>query len=261
MRLMENFPDGTFSISRQKQWIVNNLTGSRIIFRSLSKEADRIRGWTLHEVIMDECYLIEDNIYEAVILPTLSTTGGTVCMISTPGPKNWFYWEVMNAKMGEKNYSYYQFTILDNPFIVPEEKERILKKKNDPTIRREWFCEFDEGANQVFRPRKTDSINFYVDHKHESFFVFAYDPARKGRDRAGYTCYQVCNGKVFVIKSGFIPDEFKGQWNSQFDWMLENILCDHDYRVVVDCTGVGDGVVLLMQEYGIEVHMAIQYTA
>lgn len=43
MRLMENFPEGTFTEVRKKNWIVNNLTGSRIIFRSLSDEAARIR--------------------------------------------------------------------------------------------------------------------------------------------------------------------------------------------------------------------------
>lgn len=42
-RLIENFPEGTFVESKQKGWITNTLTGSRIIFRSLSKEADRIR--------------------------------------------------------------------------------------------------------------------------------------------------------------------------------------------------------------------------
>lgn len=43
LRMIENFPEGTFVESRQKGWITNTMTGSRIIFRSLSKEADRIR--------------------------------------------------------------------------------------------------------------------------------------------------------------------------------------------------------------------------
>lgn len=259
-RLIENFPEWTFVESKQKWWITNTMTGSRIIFRSLSKEADRIRWWTLHEVIMDECYLIDDSIFESVILPTLSTTGGSVCMISTPGPKNWFYWEVMKGKQGETGYSYYQFTILDNPFIVPEERERIMKKQNDPVIRREWFCEFDDMANQVFRPTKTSDLSYYTNHKDVAYYVFAYDPARKGNDRAGYTCFMVYNGKVFVIKSWFIPDQYKSTWEWQFKWMEENIFNEHDYDIVMDATGVGDGVVALLQQKR-KVHMGLQYVS
>ena len=128
---------------------------------------------------MDECYLIGDDIYESVLLPTLSTTGGAVCMISTPGPKNWFYWEVMKGKMKEPGYSYYQFTLDDNPFIVPDERARIEKRKFDPIIRREWYCEFDDLSNQVFRPERITDISFFMENKTKAFFVVAYDPARK----------------------------------------------------------------------------------
>ena len=71
----------------------------------------------------------------------------------------------MKAQTNEPDYSYYQFTIHENPFIVPEERERILKKKNDPVIQREYFCKFDDGANQIFRPVKTDDLDFYNENK------------------------------------------------------------------------------------------------
>ncbi len=150
---------------------------------------------------MDECFLVGDDIFESVLMPTLSTTGGTMCMVSTPGPKNWFFWEVMKARQGEPEYAYYQFTLHENPFIVPSERERILKKKDDPIIRREYFCEFDEGGNQVFRPLKTDDLQLYVLHHEEAWFVLAWDPARKGKDRSAFTCFMVYADKVLAIRS------------------------------------------------------------
>ena len=93
---------------------------------------------------MDECYLVADEVFESVLMPTLSTTEGTICMLSTPGPKNWFYWEVMKARQKEESYAYYQFTLDENPFIGPQERARLLKKKDDPIIQREYFCKFDE---------------------------------------------------------------------------------------------------------------------
>jgi len=42
--------------------------------------------------------------------------------------------------------------------------------------------------------------------------------------------------------------------------MKENIFNEHEYEIVVDCTGVGDGVVALMQKE-FKVHMAVQYMA
>lgn len=42
-RMIENFPEGTFVFNKMKNWVTNTITGSRVIFRSLSKEADRIR--------------------------------------------------------------------------------------------------------------------------------------------------------------------------------------------------------------------------
>lgn len=150
---------------------------------------------------MDECYLVDDDVFESVLMPTLSTTGGSICMLSTPGTKNWFFWEVMKARQKEEDYAYYQFTIDENPFIVPSERARILKKKDDPIIRREYYCEFDDGGNSVFRPKKTDDYSFYNEHHEKAWYILAYDPARKGKDRAGYTCLMVAGGKVFVIRS------------------------------------------------------------
>lgn len=71
----------------------------------------------------------------------------------------------MKGQTGEPDYSYYQFTVDENPFIVPAEKERIYKRRDDPAIQREYFCKFDDGANQIFRPTKTEELDFFTENK------------------------------------------------------------------------------------------------
>jgi len=262
LRLIENYPEGIFVESKKKWWITNTLTGSRIIFRSLSEEAARIRWWTLNEIIMDECYLVSDDVFESVLMPTLSTTEGTICMLSTPGPKNWFYWEVMKARQQEESYAYYQFTLDENPFIGPQERARLLKKKDDPIIQREYFCKFDEGGNAIFRPYKTEDFDFYNQYHKEAHFVLAYDPARQGKDRSGYTCFMVCNNQAFILKSWFIPDAYKKwSWELQYQWFEENIFNDwHNWLMVMDATGIGNGAVAIFQQKR-KIEMVVIYTS
>lgn len=117
---------------------------------------------------MDECYLISDMVYKKVICPTVSTTGGSIFMISTPGPKNWFYWEVVHGQQNKKGYAPYQFTIVDNPFITDEEREDIMSQQSDPSIQQEYFCQFSDDANAVFRPIKTIDLTFFNRYKGQS---------------------------------------------------------------------------------------------
>jgi hypothetical protein len=261
--MLENFPEGSFTINRNKQIITNNMTQSRIIFRSLSEWGQRIRGMTNHEIIMDECFLVSDEIFEQILMPTLSTTGWPICMISTPGPINWFYWQCQKALQWEEGYSYYECLLDDNPFIVPEEKKRLYANKEDPIIQQEYFGKFSSSANSVFRPNKTSDTDFVRDYYDQSYFVFAYDPARKGKDRAGYILYLVANGQIYSLRSWFIPQQYKVTWDLQKKYIQEQILKDippERYYFVMDCTGVGDGVVAIMQET-FKVHTVLNYTS
>jgi phage terminase large subunit-like protein len=95
---IKQFPEGWFVSNMNENYIENTITGNRIYFRSLSEGGDRVRGFTAHVVIMDECFLIDNEVFEKIILPTTTTTGGQIFLISTPGPKNWFWKECVRAK-------------------------------------------------------------------------------------------------------------------------------------------------------------------
>lgn len=252
------YSDNIFKIDRQKSIITNNMTNSRIIFRSLSEWWDRVRWNTLHEVIMDECYLIDDEIFDNVILPTVTVTWGTICMISTPWPKNWFFREVQKAKQKMPNYSYYEIDITRNPFIDPVMREIIMSRKHLPSTQREYFCKFVDVVDSVFRPKVITSHDFFR-YTPNAHFVFANDPARKGKDRSAYACIMVHNGKIYLFRSWFIPDHMKDKWENQFTYLL-NIKKDYPYKHVIDASWLWDGAVTLFQQRT-KIDMAITYAS
>ena len=64
--------------------------GSRIV--GMAPGEARARGMTATMLVLDEAAWIPDSIYEAV-LPMVSSTGGSVWLLSTPGGKRGFFWE------------------------------------------------------------------------------------------------------------------------------------------------------------------------
>jgi len=186
---------------------------------------------------MDECFLIDDETFDSILLPTVSTTGGTICMISTPGEKNWFYDQVLAAKSDTPHYSYYQFTADDNPLLDPVMRDYVVKHKDNPTIQREYYCSFIDNTGSVFRPKKTIDASWLNDPDilKNSWFVLGYDPARKGKDRAAYACAMVHSGKVFIFRSGFIPEHLKDRWETQVPY-IDEIRKTYPFHTVMDVT-------------------------
>lgn len=253
----EAYWEGIFEVNKQKWFVINKVTNSRIVFRSLSKWWDRVRWHTFHEVIMDECLKIDNWVFEQVVYPTVTTTWGTICMISTPWSSgNWFFDECQKAKQGRKWYSYYEIDVTKNPFIDPVMREDILSRKDNPYILQEYFCQFVTEGNSVFRPQIITNHSF-VQNATQSHFVFAYDPARKGADKAAFACLQVFNWHVYLIRSWYIPDHFKETYDSQFQF-LQTVWKEYPFKKVIDCTGLGDGVVVMLKKMT-AVDMAIQY--
>jgi len=184
-----------------------------------------VRGFTAHVVIMDECMLIANEIFERVILPTTTTTGGQVFMISTPGPKNWFWKECMRAKSGAAHYSYYEIPVTKNPFMDPILLERIMEFKDRPSNQQEFFCKFSESDNDVFRPTVVGVIPENV-MSAPDWIVRANDPARKGKDESAYSEFRIKDGIVWHILSGYIPEIPKREWETQATWLWNNLMSE-----------------------------------
>jgi len=67
--------------------------GSRVI--ALPGTEKTTRGMTAHLVILDEASRVEDSLYTA-LRPTLSTTNGSLILLSTPAGKRGHFYEIWN---------------------------------------------------------------------------------------------------------------------------------------------------------------------
>lgn len=262
---IRNFPKNTFTHTKSERFIINNKTWTKIWFKTLADDAQSILGMTLKHIIVDEAQLISEFIFEEVLIPTLATTWWTLTMILTPWRKRtgYAFKKIMEIKKWiKKNASLYNVDITMNPFIDPETRAYVMARKDDPAIRRQWFCEWNDGWDQLFNiPKSTD----FPILSSEWYFVLWKDPARL-RDRSGYSLIYVHEWTANIITSWYVPDHYKKDWWLQAKFykdLIENYI-KKDFKNwynVIDVSWVGDWVAKIFTDAGIRFIWKIRYSA
>ncbi len=269
LRLIRKFPKNSFEHKKQDGYILNTKTLTRIHFRTLADDAQNILGLTLAHVIVDEAQLIPDSVFEESLVPTLTTTGGQLIMIGTPSRNKggYMYKTIMDIKRGElspEEAAYYKVSADQNPFIHPKRRAWIEKHRDEPSVRRQYFNEWGDAGDSLFSLPEAEFVP-NVDFS-RSIGVLAIDPARI-KDRSGWSLHILTPNRVTVLVSGFVPDTHKKDWNRQAEFFTELIakytrnIRDPQLFVVMDTTGVGDGVATIFRNAGIKIDMLIRYTA
>lgn len=144
--------------------IKNELLDSEVIFFPGNKDPDSSRGNTLDMLIIEEADFVIGKAAEAA-KPSISRWNmGNLFAITTVGAekRSWFYQDLISAemqmRMGNKEYYAKRVTIHQNPFILPEERHRLLtieRAKNPEQFDREWMCSFSTEDS-------IDAGNFWV---------------------------------------------------------------------------------------------------
>lgn len=251
-----------FTFHSKEAFLVNNISKSRIFFRTLAEEWKWIRWMTLNLVIVDESAFVANQVYERVLKPTITTTKWRIIALSTPDKKNWFYEWVMkamkNKELNDKTTSLYTIDYTQNPFIYsdPVLLKDIEENKHKASIRQEYMCQFVWEWDEVFSINLAD---FYPELKNTGHYVLSYDPARKGKDMAWYTLTYTFNWTVTTILSWYIPKKEKTEWASQAKFLKE-LQIKFNAKFIMDITWVWDWVIDIMKSYWVTVHMAINYT-
>lgn len=264
--------DGTnpmFLNKDRKNYIENLNSGSRTHFRTLDDKARNVRWLTVSKVVVDEAQEIDVITMETAVLPTLTTTNGQLILIGTPGPERsgFMYQEILRIRSG-KYYNWpHQPTariidvdVLHNPMAHPNKVQSVLARRNEPSIRREYFNEWGAGADKLFSPT---IITSHTPNPTNSLII-AIDPARK-QDRSAFTLLECGNGHITSILSDIVPDTHK------FDWQLQAVFFKDliqrfqkiypSLYVVIDETWVGDGVTSIFREKWINISAQIRYTS
>lgn len=142
--------------------------------RSADRE-DSLRGEGLDFVVLDEAAYLKEEVWTAVIKPSLADRQGKAVFISTPDGQNWFYNLFVLAKY-EKNWYAATYTTYDNPKIPREEIEEAKRLLPDWLFRQEYLAEFIADDNVVFR-YVDDAVDTTLSRKENSSIIIACDIA------------------------------------------------------------------------------------
>jgi hypothetical protein len=127
------------------------------------ESADNVRGETLDGLVIDEAALIEESVWQEVLLPMLSVRNGRAMIISTPrGARNWFCRLCNKAKKDPDGpYAYFHFSSMDSPYNGREFIKMARGEMSESRFRQEIMAEqLDEGAG-VFSRVDNCIINEY----------------------------------------------------------------------------------------------------
>jgi len=130
-------------------WI--NRTGMRLksggVVRALpGDKPDLVRGLVATSVLIDEACFVRDDIL-AVVLPMLTTTHGSLTLLSTPsGPEGEFY----RAWTGGEDWHRVRVLATDCERISREFLAEARRKLGDLAYRQEYGCEFLQARSAFF---------------------------------------------------------------------------------------------------------------
>ena len=194
------------------------LSNDRQIHLKGSDRPESLRGVGLSYVVMDEYAFMKEEVWTAIIRPTLADVRGGALFIGTPNGKNHFYDLFLSAESTEDegDWDAWTFKSLDNPFLDP--KEVLLATKDMPIefVRQEFEANFASFGGTVFQE------DMFVVENREFYGSDIYITV----DPAGYEDVKgIAQGKikrldetaisvVEVTESGWhVLDIITGRWN------------------------------------------------
>ena len=147
------------------------LSNDRQIHLKGSDRPESLRGVGLSYVVMDEYAFMKEEVWTAIIRPTLADVRGGALFIGTPNGKNHFYDLFLTAGNEEEDgdWDAWTFKSLDNPFLDP--KEVVLATKDIPIefVKQEFEANFSSFGGTVFKEemflvedRKTYGSDIYM---------------------------------------------------------------------------------------------------
>lgn len=139
----------------ENDMFIELVNGSRILLRG-AENKDKLRGSSLDGAVLDEAAFYDPYVWEGIIRPQLAVTQGPAMFLSTPSPEgtNWYTHACGDAErrqgQGDKDYSYFHFTIFDNPLISEKERESIREGTTDSTWELEYMARENASGGVLF---------------------------------------------------------------------------------------------------------------
>ena len=210
------------------------INGSAITFKS-ADNPDNLRGEGLMRVVMDEASRVSRDVWEEVLRPAVSDTGGKVLFISTPKGKNWFYelW-TRGFDPAHPDYKSWKFPTSDNPKVPAEDIEQARQSLPVDVFSQEYLAEFLDNNAGVFR-----NVNACIGSVRE-------DPQPGRSYRAGLDLARLTDFTVLTILNDLGHQVYFDRFNL-LDWAVQkqriiSTIQRYGARLLLDSTGIGDPI-------------------
>jgi hypothetical protein len=139
------------------------ISGRRIYIKG-ADNPNSLRGIALSYVVLDEYADMKSFVWDEIIDPALMDVEGEALFIGTPKGKNHFYKIFMSAlekHQGYDEWEAFHFKSLDNPFLNPQEIERMMAQSNRPieVVKQEIEASFISGGGLVLKPEWFETVD------------------------------------------------------------------------------------------------------
>jgi hypothetical protein len=214
--------------------------GSRIVCLPVGRDGSNIRGYGTDLVIVDEAAFVKNEIFQEVLSPMLAVGENEFILLSTPFGKKGFLWRKF-----DKDDDWYtkQVPTSANPEVDDDFIEEQRQQLTHTQFKQEILGQFVEDSDSFFNREELENCASPSPVERESDITFlGVDLAAQGRDSSVYISIDD-NGNVFDI-------EYKGD-APMTDAMgrIRELNSIYDYnKIVVDSTGLGEGVVDQVKE-------------
>lgn len=166
--LIEVIPPSLVKKTNQTEMTMQLINGSLIACKS-ADNPNKLRGMALDFVVLDEFQEMKSDVWDAVLRPTLATTGGRAVFLGTPKMKNHLFdmfkkgQDPENVRSGE--FKSWQYTTADSPFVTPKEIASAKRELDEKTFRQEFEASFESMQGRVYYPfeRKIHVGNYGFD--------------------------------------------------------------------------------------------------
>ncbi len=257
--MLLNYLPAQFIAKKNEQDLsIKLINGSEIALKG-AENKDSLRGVGLQGLILDEVGLMDKDVWEAILSPTLQDNPddkGWVIFIGTPKGRNFFFQLFQRGKVN-KEWQSFHFSAYDTankvknpPRVSTDELQRLKEELSEDVFREEWLAEFLEGEGTVFR-----NIQLCLAPKSQCYST----PNPAHSYHIGADLARLRDWSVFIVLDTTTSKVVYFERFNKLDWEFQKMrlanLADsyNNARIIVDATGVGDPIALDLQRMGLYV--------
>jgi len=242
-------PEDGWGIERSTRTEINFTSGSRIKVVPLGTDGSNVRGFGADMLIVDEAAFVSEEIFKEVLNPMLAFGDGEMILLSTPLGKKGYLWQQWKKIIGEaKNEEGWygkQVPTSANPGIDEDFIDQQRQDLSKSQFKREYLGQFDSASDSFFDPDDLLDDDVALEstvNQTSNICYLGVDLASTGGDRSVYISIDA-DGNVFHVES-----TEDAPLTDAMDRVRE-LHSFNDYQtIMIDATGLGEGVVSQLQE-------------